>query len=188
MHGRPQPGDVVQGAPRTCGLSSPVGDQRRSKSRIGSKSNGSSPSAVSRPLDFLWLALDELEGLGREHQRHRKGAAGDSLTIGAVAGIDELRRLGDLVAESAALATAGLWELYRPALLSSGGLTAAVCTSYSNCRIGYNSCESEITLSEPAAIWPARRHNDPSRSAELPGAGTPRQYVRPRIKKPAGQC
>jgi hypothetical protein len=73
-----------------------------------------------------------------------KGAAGDCLTIGAVAGIDELRCLGDLVADGAASATAGLRELHRTALLSSGGLTAAVSTPYSNCRIGCNSCENEI--------------------------------------------
>jgi hypothetical protein len=39
-------------------------------------------------------------------------AAGQALAINAVARIDQLRFLGDLVTDLAALATASLWELH----------------------------------------------------------------------------
>ena len=42
-----------------------------------------------------------------------KCAAGKALTVGAVTRVNHLRRLGDLVAKSAALAAAGLRKFHR---------------------------------------------------------------------------
>jgi hypothetical protein len=65
------------------------------------------------------LAPNEAEGFGREHERHRKGAARNVLTVGAMAGVNHLRRLGDLVPERTALATTSLWKLHRATLSSA---------------------------------------------------------------------
>jgi hypothetical protein len=48
-----------------------------------------------------------VERLGRDHDRHREGAAGKPLAVGAAAGVSDHRRVGNLVAECAAQATAG---------------------------------------------------------------------------------
>jgi hypothetical protein len=47
------------------------------------------------------------------HNPHREGAAGHSLTVRTVAGVNQFRRLGDFVAKLAALAAAGQRELHR---------------------------------------------------------------------------
>src|SRR5438270_239376 len=60
----------------------------------------------------------------RDHDAQRERAARQALAIGAVARIDQLRLFGDLIADRAALAAAGLRELHRPFL---SGLVEGWC-------------------------------------------------------------
>jgi len=71
-------------------------------------------SAIGKAMDRFRLAANDTEGPLGEHTGHRESAAGHPLAIGAVAGIDHLRWLGDLEADRAALATTRLRELHRP--------------------------------------------------------------------------
>src|SRR5205814_5811720 len=60
----------------------------------------------------------------RDHDAQRERAARQALAIGAVARIDQLRLFGDLIADRAALAAAGMRELHRPFL---SGLVEGWC-------------------------------------------------------------
>src|SRR5215472_12316975 len=120
MRRRPQPRGVVQGA-------APHVAYRRAGPRRGADPHaalradpaGRHAAAAGRALDSLRFALDQTEGPVREHAADREGAAGHALAVGAVAGVDHDRRLGDLIAQRAALATAGLREFHRAILLCS---------------------------------------------------------------------
>jgi len=80
---------------------------------------GIDPTTVCRSLERSRLNSAETKGSLGPNDPHREGAAGQALAIGAVAGVDQLRRLANLVAQLAALAAAGLRELHR--FLSSPG-------------------------------------------------------------------
>jgi hypothetical protein len=54
--------------------------------------------------------------ISAQHAAEREGATGHALAVGAVAGVDHDRRLGDLVAHRTALATTGLREFHRVVL------------------------------------------------------------------------
>jgi hypothetical protein len=69
---------------------------------LGTYPAGRHTPAAGRALDPLRLALNQSEGLIREHAAEREGAASHALAIGAVTGVDHDRRLGDLVAVSSA--------------------------------------------------------------------------------------
>src|SRR5215472_18325579 len=125
VRGRPQPGGVVQGA-------APHVAHRRAGPRRGADPHAAlrahparRHSAAAGPtLDSLRFALNQAEGPVRQHAAERDGAAGHALAVGAVAGVDHDRRLGDLVAHRAALATASLREFHRVALLCSAAETS----------------------------------------------------------------
>jgi hypothetical protein len=53
----------------------------------------------------------------RDHRGHRERSAALPLTLGAVAGIHNGGRRGDLIADRATLAAAGLRELHRAMIL-----------------------------------------------------------------------
>src|SRR5215472_16956558 len=125
VRGRPQPGGVVQGA-------APHVAHRRAGPRCSANPHaalrahpaGRHAAAAGRTLDSLRFALNQAEGPIREHAAEREGAASHALAVGAVACVDDDRRLGDLVAHRAALATAGLREFHRVALLCSAAETS----------------------------------------------------------------
>src|ERR1043166_494278 len=79
--------------------------------------------AIGDALQRTRLGAAESERPLRDHDAHAERAARQALAIGAVARIDKLRLFGDLVADRAALATAGLRELHR---LLLGGLVEGV--------------------------------------------------------------
>src|SRR5437762_7334297 len=74
------------------------------------------PPAIGDTLQRARLDPAEPERPFRDHDAQREGAARQALAIGAVARIDQLRLFGDLIADRAALAAAGLRELHRPFL------------------------------------------------------------------------
>jgi len=74
------------------------------------------PPAIGDALQRARLHPAEPERPFRDHDAQRERAARQALAIGAVARIDQLRLFGDLIADRAALATAGLRELHRPLL------------------------------------------------------------------------
>src|SRR5215472_16169887 len=71
-----------------------------------------------------WSRLDSAPTKGglRHDKPHRECAARQALAIGAVARVDRLRSFGDLIANLAALAAAGLGKFHRDLLfnLNSG--------------------------------------------------------------------
>jgi hypothetical protein len=69
---------------------------------------GCHTSAVSGALDYTRLPRNKAKSVSRKHDRHRERAAGHALAVRAVAGVDHVGRLGDLVAERTALAAIGL--------------------------------------------------------------------------------
>src|SRR5436190_19311034 len=88
------------------------------------------PPAIGDALQRARLHPAEPECPFLDHDAQRERAARQALAIGAVARIDQLRLFGDLIADRAALAAAGLRELHRPFLsrrvegscLGAGGL------------------------------------------------------------------
>jgi hypothetical protein len=63
----------------------------------------------------IWSQLNPAQtkcSLGYDYP-HREGAAGHTLTVGTVAGVNQLRCLDHLVADLAAMAAACLRELHR---------------------------------------------------------------------------
>src|SRR5215218_4751418 len=113
VRGRPQPGGIVQRA-------RPQRDEtarwRRARLRaIADPSTafradpaGYRAPAVGGAPEGPWLAPREAARLGRDHERRGKSTAGEPLADGAMAGVGHDRRPGDLVAEPAAQAAAGL--------------------------------------------------------------------------------
>ena len=92
-----------------------------------------------------------------EHDRRGEGAAGEPLANGAVAGVGDQRRLGDLVADRAAEAAAGLGELHgRLHCRHPAGPTVA-CLGRESEAVG--------------SLWLTGGTEDPGRS--LAGARTP---------------
>src|SRR5262249_47842306 len=75
-------------------------------------------------LDSLWFALNQAERPVLEHAAKRERAAGHALAVGAVTGVDYYRGLRDLVAHRTTVATAGLREFHRIALLWSAAETS----------------------------------------------------------------
>src|SRR5436190_15970806 len=82
------------------------------------------PPAIGDALQRARLHPAEPECPFLDHDAQREGAARQALAIGAVARIDQLRLFGDLIADRAALAAAGLRELHRPFL---SGLVEGWC-------------------------------------------------------------
>src|SRR5204862_8195090 len=78
-------------------------------------------AAVSGSLDHAWLPRNQAKSVSRKHDRHRERTAGHVLAVRAVAGVDHIWLLCDLVAEGTALAATGLRELHGPSLLCSTG-------------------------------------------------------------------
>src|SRR5205814_10574456 len=74
------------------------------------------PPAVGKPLKRTRLDTAEPESPLGDDYAHREGAAGQPLAIAAMARVDQLRRFGDLVADLAALTSAGLWKLHSSSL------------------------------------------------------------------------
>ena len=67
--------------------------------------------AIGGALKPTWLNPCQAEPLFGDSDPQGECAAGQVLAIQAMAGIDRLRSLGDLVADFPALATARLWEV-----------------------------------------------------------------------------
>ena len=75
---------------------------------IGANEPGVEPPAIGHPLQRSRLTCGETEGRLRQGDSQREGTARDLLTIGAVARVDQLGRLGDLIADFAELAEASV--------------------------------------------------------------------------------
>lgn len=80
--------------------------------------SGHTQRVVTRPLSAVRLLTarfprDKAKSVSRKHNRHRERATGHALAVRAMASVDHVRRLSDLVAERTTLATAGLRELHR---------------------------------------------------------------------------
>ena len=90
--------------------------------------------AIGDALQRTRLGAAEPECPFGNHDAHAERAARQALAIGAVARIDQLRFFGDLVADRAALATAGLRELHR---LRLSGLVEGWCPGADGYLITY---------------------------------------------------
>src|SRR6516164_3921236 len=109
---RPQPGGIVEGARAHPDHTAPR-CAANPGAALRAHETGADPPTVCGSLE--WPRLDPAQtkaSLGHDDP-YREGAAGQALTIGAVAGVNQLRGLGDLVANLAALTAAGLRELHR---------------------------------------------------------------------------
>jgi hypothetical protein len=82
-------------------------------SAIRAHEPGVEPPTVGHALKRSPLACGQMECALRQGDSQRKGAARDPLTIGAVARVDQLGGLGDLVADLAALAGTGQRKLHE---------------------------------------------------------------------------
>src|SRR5438270_12033568 len=82
------------------------------------------PPAIGDTLQRRGVLAREPGRPSWHHDAQRERAARQALAIGAVARIDQLRLFGDLIADRAALAAAGLRELHRPFL---SGLVEGWC-------------------------------------------------------------
>src|SRR5262249_23275321 len=111
MPGRPQPRGIVE-------RSSASPDQAISRraanpgTALRTHKAGTDPPAIGRSLDRSRLDTAEAKGALGHDNPDREGAAGYPLTVGAVAGVNHLRRFGNLVAKLAAMAAASLRELH----------------------------------------------------------------------------
>src|SRR5437667_9294843 len=121
MRRRIDPGCVVQRAGAHAAILARVrraelraAEDPRAAIRAHPASGGA--AAVGEALDRSRLAARQAERGGGDDDRHRERAAGHALAVAAMAGIGGNRRLGDLVAQLAALAAAGQWQLHGPYL------------------------------------------------------------------------
>src|SRR5215471_19209487 len=76
--------------------------------------SGVNASAIGGALKLTWLYPCQAETFLGHNDSQGERASGEALAIQAMAGIDRLRLLGDLVANLSALATACLWALHDP--------------------------------------------------------------------------
>ena len=113
----PQPGCIIQRAAPEADDAIPW---HAANPRAALRANQSDvdASAIGGALKSTWLNPCQAEPLFRDNDPQGECAAGQALAIQAVTGIDRLRSLGDLVANLPALATARLWELHCPLLMT----------------------------------------------------------------------
>jgi len=111
MSRRPYPGRVVERA-RPNPKQAVPGRAANPGAAVGTHPSRVGPSAIGEALERARCDTAKLKPALRDHDAQRKGAARQTLAVLAVAGVDQLRGLGDPVAELAALAAAGLGKFH----------------------------------------------------------------------------
>src|ERR1700746_752142 len=115
---RSQPGGIVERA-RTPAAPAVPRDAANPGAALRAHQPGVDAPAVRSALERSRLDSAEMKGgLGRD-KPHGKGAARQALTIGALSRVDQLRSFGDLIANLAALAAAGLGKFHRGLLFKA---------------------------------------------------------------------
>jgi uroporphyrinogen-III decarboxylase len=94
-----------------------------------------------------WLNPAEPESVLWYDYSNPEGAAAQTLAILAMAGVDQLRRFGDLVADLAALAAAGLRKLH-----GNGSPTISHFDPMASTSIAANPCPSPLKPIKPGAM------------------------------------
>src|SRR5215469_857816 len=112
MPGRPQPRGIVERSSPSPDHAIPRGAANPGAAFRAHQASAD-PPAIGRSLDRSRLDTAEAKGALGYDNPDREGAAGYPLTVGAVAGVNHLRRFGNLVAKLAAMAAASLRELHR---------------------------------------------------------------------------
>jgi hypothetical protein len=107
----PQPGCIIQRAASDADHAIPR-QAADPGTALWANQSGVYASAIGGALKSTWLNPCQAKPLFGDNDPQGECAAGQALAIQAVAGIDRLRSLGDLVANLPALATARLWELH----------------------------------------------------------------------------
>lgn len=107
----PQPGCIIQRAASDADHAIPR-QAANPGTALRANQSGVDASAIGGALKSTWLNSCQAEPLFGDNDPQGECAAGQALAIQAVACIDRLRSLGDLVANLPALAAARLWELH----------------------------------------------------------------------------
>ena len=115
---RSQPGGIVERA-RTHADHAVPRHAANPGAALPAHQPGVDAPAVCSALEWPRLDTAEMKGGLRRDKPHGEGAARQALTIGAVARVDRLRSLGDLRANLAALAAAGLGKFHRDLLFKA---------------------------------------------------------------------